>query len=82
MANIIYRQMPAPRELHQQIPAPRAKARMQKPQSGGNFLVQIAGGAREGRGWLWMELIPALENSNEQENLIVSSAISKHPVLK
>ena len=78
MAKIVYRQMPAPRELPQQIPAPgqklgcksprganvwckspgvrggqipapRAKARMQKPQGGGG---QIFGanprGAREG----------------------------------
>ena len=46
MAKIVYRQMPAPRELSQQIPPPRAKARMQKPQGGGKFLVQIPGGAR------------------------------------
>ena len=45
MAKIVYRQMPAPRELSQQIPPP-AKARMQKPQGGGTFLVQIPGGAR------------------------------------
>ena len=37
--------MPAPWELPQQIPA-RAKARMQKPQGGGKFLVQISGCAR------------------------------------
>ena len=49
--------MPAPRELFQQIPAPQAKARMQKPQGGDQFLVQIPGGAR-GR-WLWTKLIPA-----------------------
>ena len=48
--------MPAPRELSQQFPGPRAKARMQKPQGGGKFLVQIPGGARGG--WLWMKLIP------------------------
>ena len=58
MAKIVYREMPAPRELSQQIPAPRAKARMQKPQDGGKFVVQIRGGARVG--WLWMKLIPAL----------------------
>ena len=40
--------MPAPRELCQQIPAPQAKARIQKPQGGGKFLVQIPGGARGG----------------------------------
>ena len=55
MANIVYRQMPAPWMLPQQIPAPRAKAWMQKPQSGGEFLVQIPGSAR-----LWMKLIPTL----------------------
>ena len=49
--------MPAPLELSQQITAPRAKARMQKPQGGGKFLVQIVGGA--GGEWLWMKLIPA-----------------------
>ena len=47
----VYRQMPAPRELHQQIPSPRAKARMQKPQGEGKCLVQIPGGARGG--YLW-----------------------------
>ena len=46
MAKIVYRQTPSPRELSQQIPAPRAKARMQKPQGGGKFLVQIPRGAR------------------------------------
>ena len=48
MANIVYRQVPAPRELPQQIPAPRAKVLMQKPQGGGKFLVQIPEGARGG----------------------------------
>ena len=41
MGKIVYREMPAPQELSQQIP--RAKARMQKPQGGGKFLVQIPG---------------------------------------
>ena len=45
MANIVNRQMPAPRELPQQIPALWAKAWMQKPQGGGKLLVQIPGGA-------------------------------------
>ena len=40
--------MPAPRDIPQKIPAPRAKIRMQKPQSGGEFSVQIPGGARGG----------------------------------
>ena len=48
MAKIVYRQMPAPLELSQQIPTPRAKARMQKPQGGGKFLVQMPRGARGG----------------------------------
>ena len=51
MANIIYRQMPTPRE----------EAWVQKPQGGGKFLVQIFGGGQggvEGGGWLWMKLIP------------------------
>ena len=48
MVEIFYRQMPAPRDLPQNIPAPRAKIRMQKPQSGGKFSVQIPGGARGG----------------------------------
>ena len=39
MANIVYRQMPAPQEPPQQIPAPRAIAWMQKPQGGGKCLV-------------------------------------------
>ena len=56
---IVFRQMPAPRDLPQQIPAPRAKIRMQKPRSGGKFSMQIPGGARGG-GWLWQKLITAL----------------------
>ena len=45
-AKLVHRQMLARRELSQQIPAPREKARMQKPQDRGKFLVQILGGAR------------------------------------
>ena len=48
MAEIVKRQMPAPRDIPQKIPVPRAKIRMQKPQSGGEFSVQIPGGARGG----------------------------------
>ena len=59
MAEIVYRQMPAPRDIPQKMPAPRAKIRMQKPQSGGEFSVQIPGGARGG-GWSWQKLITAL----------------------
>ena len=58
MAEIVKRQMPAPRDIPQKIPAPRAKIRMQKPQSGGEFSVQIPGGARGG--WSWQKLITAL----------------------
>ena len=54
MGNIVYRQMPASRELPQQIPAPRAKSWMQKPQGEGKFSVQILGDARgDGYGWNW-----------------------------
>ena len=41
MAKIVYRQMSAPRELPQQISVSRAKARMQNPQGGGKFFMQI-----------------------------------------
>ena len=52
MAKIVYRQLPAPRQLSQQIPVPWAKAKMQKPQGGGKFLVQIPRDARgDGYGW-------------------------------
>ena len=56
MARIVYRQMPAPRELSQQIPAPPAKARMHKPQGGGKFLVQIPRGAGGGGGMVMDEI--------------------------
>ena len=52
--------MPAPRELSQQVPSTRAKARMQKPQGGGKFWVQIPGGARGGGGWLLQKFTAAL----------------------
>ena len=57
---MVYRQMPAPRELPQQIPTPQAKARMQKPHGGGKFLVQISGGGWGVGGWLWQKLTAAL----------------------
>ena len=59
MAKIVYRQMPAPRELPQQIARPRKKGRMQNPQGVGKFLVQIPRGARGG-GMVMDEMIPAL----------------------
>ena len=37
MGKIVYRQMPALRDLPQQIPAPWAKARTQKSQGGGKL---------------------------------------------
>ena len=43
MAKVVYRQMPAPRDLPPKIPALRAKIRMQKPQIGGNFLCKSSG---------------------------------------
>ena len=50
-ANIVYRQMPAPPELPQQIP-------WEKPQGGGKFLVQIleVHGGLGGGGWLLFEI--------------------------
>ena len=42
----VYRQMPAPLELSQQIPPPPAKARMKKPQGGDKFFNANARGAR------------------------------------
>ena len=53
---MVYRQMPALRELSQQIPAPRAKARMQKPQGRDKVLVQIPGGARGCSGMVMDEI--------------------------
>ena len=51
--------MPAPRELPQQIPVTRANARMQTPQGGGKFLVQIPGGTRgDGYGKIDTCIIP------------------------
>ena len=40
--------MPAPLDVPLYIPARQAKIRMQKPQSGGKFSVQIPGGVRGG----------------------------------
>ena len=64
MAKIFYRQMPAPRELSQQIP-PRAKASMQKPQGGANFLCKSPGVRG---GWLWMKLISVLRGRYSIDN--------------
>ena len=43
MAKIVYRQMPAPRELPQEMPGSWAIARMQKPQGGANFWCKSPG---------------------------------------
>ena len=61
IAKIVYRQMPAPQDLPQQIPASREKARMQEPQSGAHFWCKSPG-VRDGMpgGWLWQKLIAAL----------------------
>ena len=69
MANIDYRQMPAPRELPQQIPAPRAKAWMQKPQGGGKFLVQIPRGARGGGRMVMDEIDTCITTRNNIANV-------------
>ena len=54
--------MPAPHELPQQIPVPRAKAWMQKPQGGGKLLVQIRGGGGGGGGEMVMDEIDTCIN--------------------
>ena len=60
MAKIVYIQMPAPRELSQQIPGPRAKARMQKPQVGANFWCKSPGVS----GGMVMDEIDTCNNKN------------------
>ena len=54
MAKIVYRQMPAPRELSQQIPAPGQKLVCKSPRVGANFWCKSSGV----RG-VWMKLISA-----------------------
>ena len=61
MAKIIYRQMPTPRELSQQIPAPgQKKLGCKSPRVGQIFYANPRGCVG---GWLWMKLIPALLDS-------------------
>ena len=43
MANMVYRQMPAPRELPQQIPAPGQKLGCKSPRVGANFRCRSSG---------------------------------------
>ena len=43
MANIVYRQMPAPRELPQQISAPEQKLGCKSPRVGANFWCKSPG---------------------------------------
>ena len=57
MANILYRQMPAPRQLPQQIPAPGKSLDAKAPGWGQVFGPNPQGCAG---GWLWMKMIPAL----------------------
>ena len=55
MASIVYRQMPALRELPQQSPPP-GKRLDAKPKGGDKVLVQIPGGVwggGDGYGWNW-----------------------------
>ena len=53
MAKVVYRQMPTPRELPQQINTPGQKLGWKSPRVGQSF-----GGLRGG--WLWQKLIAAL----------------------
>ena len=66
MTNIVYRQMPAPRELPQQIPAHRAKAWMQKPRVGANFWCKSPGM----RGGMVMDEIDTCINSRKATVLL------------
>ena len=43
MAKIVYRQMPAPRELCQQIPVPGQKLGCKSPRVGANFFCKSPG---------------------------------------
>ena len=73
MAKIVYRQMPAPRKLPQQIPTSQAKARIKKPQGGDKFLGQIFGAnpGVHGRGgeWLWQKLTAVLQATFKHSQL-------------
>ena len=61
MAKIFYRQMPAPRELSQQIPTPGQKLGCKSPRVGTKFWCESPGCA--GR-MVMHEVIPALMGSN------------------
>ena len=74
MAKIVCRQMPASRELSQQIPAPWAKARMQKPQGGDKFLVQSPGGARGGM--VMDEIDTCIRNEWNRGKILLSIAFN------
>ena len=74
MAKMVYRQMPARWELTQQAspapPPPPAKAGMQKPQGGAIFWCKPLGvRARGGGGWLWMKLIHAWSNWQNNKSM-------------
>ena len=57
MAKIVYRQMPARRELPQQITAPGQKLGCKSPRVGANFGANPRGCAG---GWLWQKSTAAL----------------------
>ena len=59
MAKIVYRQMPAPRELPQQIPAPGQKLGCKSPRVGANFWCKSSGVSGGEGGWLWQKLTAA-----------------------
>ena len=71
MTKIVYRQMPAPREVPQQIPAPGQKLGCKSPRGGGRFWCKSRGCAG---GWLWLKLIPALINSKQEIWLLLASS--------
>ena len=55
MGKIVCKQMPAPRELPQQIPAPGQKLGCKSPRVGENFWCKSPGvrGGGNGYGWNW-----------------------------
>ena len=61
---MVYRQMPTPRQLSQQIPAPPGqKLGCKSPRVGANFWCKSLGMRGE---WLWMKLIAALHFANNR----------------
>ena len=63
MAEIVYRQMPAPRDIPQKIPAPGQKLGCKSPRVGESFQCKSPG--VRGGGWSWQKLITAkVENES------------------